>query len=73
MHMSLPLIGQTTLDHENQEIFFLAPEKSKDLGTVIQGIENLPLQHCNSGASGGAVDGSDDWEGGHSEEGFGDQ
>jgi hypothetical protein len=50
----------------------MAPEKNRDLETMIHGRENIPPQHCNSGASGGAVGGLDDWEDGHSEEGFGD-
>lgn len=33
----------------------------------------LPLRRCNFGASGGAVDVSDGWEGDRSEEGFGGQ
>lgn len=51
----------------------MALEKSRDLDRMINDRENIPLQHCNFGASGGAVGGSDDWEDGHSEEGFGDQ
>lgn len=40
---------------------------------MARGLGVLPLQRCNSGASGGAVDVSGDWEDDRSEEGFGGQ